>query len=104
MPDPDMTNMPPASAPLLVPFGLAEAGAPIALSPLALDAHDVIPTGNEWLSMPDIRASDGSMMSFNVLSKGYRGLLQARGPQGRSGSEFAGPRDRNVESVPADDG
>jgi hypothetical protein len=44
------------------------------------------------------------MMSFNILSKGYRGLLQARGPQGRSGSEFAGPRDRNVESVPADDG
>ncbi|SDR57703.1 Protein of unknown function [Rhizobiales bacterium GAS113] len=83
MPDPDMTNMPPAFAPLLVPFGLADAGAPIALSPLALDAHDVVPTGNEWLSMPDIRASDGSMMSFNVLSKGYRGLLQARGPQGR---------------------
>ena len=82
MPDPDMTKMPPASASHLVQFGLAE-GASIALSPLALDAHDVVPTGNEWLSMPDIRASDGSIMSFNVLSKGYRGLLQARGPQDR---------------------
>jgi hypothetical protein len=70
------------AAPRLAPAGRNEAGAPAILSPLALDPNDVVPTGNEWLSMPDIRASDGSVMSFNVLSKSYRGLLQARGPQG----------------------
>ncbi|MDR3373720.1 MAG: glycoside hydrolase family 125 protein [Ancalomicrobiaceae bacterium] len=72
-----------ATATLLVLSGLAEAGEPIALSPLALDAHDVVPTGNEWLSLPDIRAADGAVMSFNVLSKSYRGLLQVRGPHGQ---------------------
>lgn len=59
-----------------------ETGSPFVLSPLALQPHDVVPTGNEWLSIPDIRAADGALTSFNVLSKAYRGLLQMRGPAG----------------------
>lgn len=55
----------------------------LARSPLALAASDVIPTGNEWLALPDIRAEDGAVASLNVLSRAYRGLLQARGPDGR---------------------
>ena len=41
---------------------------------------DVIATGNEWLSIPTIRASDGAVMNFNVLSMRDRGLLQVEGP------------------------
>ncbi|MDR3494853.1 MAG: glycoside hydrolase family 125 protein, partial [Ancalomicrobiaceae bacterium] len=83
MPDPDAKTLSPAPTPGLVRSGLAAAGRLVALSALTLEPHDVVPTGNEWLSMPDIRAADGAVMSFNVLSKRYRGLLQARGPQGR---------------------
>ncbi|MDK9696134.1 MAG: glycoside hydrolase family 125 protein [Siculibacillus sp.] len=56
---------------------------PFARSPLALAAEDVVPTGNEWLSLPDIRAVDGAVTSFNVLSLAHRGLLQVSGPDGR---------------------
>lgn len=52
---------------------------PIVRAPLALDVHDVVPTGNEWLSLPDIRAADGAVTSLNLLSLAHRGLLQARG-------------------------
>lgn len=52
------------------------------LIPLALGEDDVVPTGNDWLALPDIRAADGAVMSLNVLSRAYRGLLQARGPDG----------------------
>lgn len=55
----------------------------LARSPLALGPGAVIPTGNEWLSLPDIRAEDGAIASLNVLSRAYRGLLQARGAEGR---------------------
>jgi hypothetical protein len=51
--------------------------------PLSLAADDVLATGNEWLALPEIRASDGALLSFNVLSMRDRGLLQANGDAGR---------------------
>ena len=50
--------------------------------PIALQADDVIPTGNEWISLPDIRASDAALTTFNALSMRDRGLLQVNGEQG----------------------
>lgn len=50
--------------------------------PLALKTDDVIPTGNQWISLPTIRAADGALMSFNVLSMRSRGLLQVDGNAG----------------------
>ncbi len=50
--------------------------------PLALQSGDVIATGNEWLALPAIRASDGAIMSFNVLSMQHRGLLEVDGAGG----------------------
>ncbi len=50
--------------------------------PLTLKPDDVIPTGNEWISLPDIRAVDGALNSFNVLSMRDRGLLQVTGERG----------------------
>ena len=49
---------------------------------LVLNSSDVVPTGNEWVSLPDIRASDGAIGSFNVLSMRDRGLLQVTGERG----------------------
>lgn len=49
---------------------------------LHLQPGDVLPTGNEWIALPEIRASDGALMSFNVLSMRDRGLLQAIGANG----------------------
>ena len=49
---------------------------------LSLRSDDVIPTGNQWISLPDIRASDGSLGTFNVLSMHHRGLLQVTGDHG----------------------
>ncbi len=51
-------------------------------TPLSLNADDVIPTGNEWISLPTIRASDGALVNFNVLSMRDRGLLQVEGDSG----------------------
>ena len=51
--------------------------------PITLQPSDVIPTGNEWIALPNIRASDGALGSFNVLSMRYRGLLQVTGAQGQ---------------------
>jgi hypothetical protein len=48
-------------------------------TPLHLQPNDVLPTGNEWISLPDIRASDGALGTFNVLSMTHRGLLQVSG-------------------------
>lgn len=48
-----------------------------------LGPGNVIPTGNEWLVLPDIRAEDGAILSLNVLSRAYRGLVQARGVPGQ---------------------
>jgi hypothetical protein len=50
---------------------------------LKLKAEDVLATGNEWLALPEIRASDGALMSFNVLSMRDRGLLQVNGEADR---------------------
>jgi uncharacterized protein len=50
---------------------------------LSLQVDDVLATGNEWLSLPDIRAKDGALTTFNVLSMRARGLLQASGEAGR---------------------
>lgn len=51
--------------------------------PLTLQPDDVIPTGNEWISLPDIRASDAALTTFNALSMRDRGLLQVNGDQGQ---------------------
>jgi uncharacterized protein len=45
-------------------------------------AADVISTGNEWIALPTIRASDGAINNFNVLSMRDRGLLQVNGTNG----------------------
>lgn len=58
------------------------ASAPPRGIPIALQPGDVIPTGNEWIALPDIRASDGALNSFNVLSARDRGLLEVTGAQG----------------------
>ncbi len=50
--------------------------------PISLEPGDVIPTGNEWIALPDIRASDGALTTFNVLSMRDRGLLQVTGARG----------------------
>lgn len=50
--------------------------------PLALQPDDVLPTGNEWIALPDIRASDGALTTFNALSMRDRGLLQVNGEHG----------------------
>lgn len=49
---------------------------------LSLKSEDVIPTGNELLALPTIRAADGALESFNVLSMRDRGLLEVVGPAG----------------------
>jgi hypothetical protein len=46
---------------------------------LELTADDVIPTGNDWIALPSIRASDGALQNFNVISMRYRGLLEIAG-------------------------
>src|ERR1041385_940304 len=50
---------------------------------LALTAEDVIPTGNDWIALPSIRASDGALMDFNVISMRYRGLIEFAGAAGQ---------------------
>jgi hypothetical protein len=39
----------------------------------------VIPTGNDWIALPSIRARDGALQNFNVISIRYRGLLEVAG-------------------------
>ena len=51
-------------------------------TPISLRPDDVLPSGNQWISLPDIRAIDGSLTTFNVLSMHHRGLLQVRGENG----------------------
>jgi len=60
---------------------LLEAEAPRRI-PLSLTADDVLPTGNEWISLPAIRASDGAITNFNVISMRDRGLLEVAGDAG----------------------
>ena len=49
---------------------------------LTLQPDDVLPTGNEWISLPDIRADDGALGTFNVISMRRRGLMQVGGANG----------------------
>jgi hypothetical protein len=58
---------------------MAAAIPPLRAQPLHLGPDDVLPTGNEWISLPDIRAVDGALDTFNVLSMQHRGLLQVAG-------------------------
>jgi len=51
-------------------------------TPVSYGDSDVIPTGNEWIALPEINAADGSLGSFNVLSMRDRGLLQVTGDRG----------------------
>lgn len=60
---------------------LAEEGPRI--TPLTLGPDDVIPTGNEWISLPTIRASDGALGHLNALSMRARGLLEVTGDRGQ---------------------
>lgn len=53
-------------------------------TPISLRSDDVLPTGNQWISLPDIRASDGALGTFNFLSMRHRGLLQVSGDNGSS--------------------
>lgn len=65
----------------LCALSVAAAAEPQA-TPLNLEPGDVLPTGNEWISLPDIRAVDGALGSFNVLSMRSRGLLEVSGANG----------------------
>ncbi len=49
---------------------------------LTLQPTDMLATGNEWISLPDIRATDAALTTFNVISMRSRGLLQVDGEQG----------------------
>ncbi|UWZ84839.1 glycoside hydrolase family 125 protein [Occallatibacter riparius] len=51
--------------------------------PVKLASSDVIPTGNEWIALPTIRAVDGAIDNFNVLSMRDRGLLEVTGGGGQ---------------------
>jgi uncharacterized protein len=58
--------------PLLASAGVQE---PRRLA-LALRPDDVLATGNEWIALPEIRARDGALVSFNALFMRERGLVQ----------------------------
>jgi hypothetical protein len=51
-------------------------------TPVSHGDLDVIPTGNEWIALPEINPVDGSLLSFNALSMRDRGLLQVTGDRG----------------------
>jgi hypothetical protein len=51
--------------------------------PLNLASGDVIPTGNDWIALPSIRAGDGAVLDFNVISMRYRGLIEFAGAPGQ---------------------
>jgi hypothetical protein len=51
---------------------------------VALTAGDMIPTGNDWIALPSIRARDGSLQNFNIISMRYRGLLEMGGLANRA--------------------
>jgi hypothetical protein len=50
--------------------------------PVSPGPDDVLPTGNQWIALPEIRARDGALLSFNVLSMHDRSLLQVVGTRG----------------------
>ncbi|MFZ0630533.1 MAG: glycoside hydrolase family 125 protein [Acidobacteriaceae bacterium] len=61
------------------PLAAADPPQGIAVSP---EPGDVFATGNSWMALPEIRAVDGALVTFNVLSMRYRGLLQVEGDGG----------------------
>lgn len=67
---------------LAILAAFATAQPPARHIPLSLTAEDVIPTGNEWIALPAIRASDGALGSFNALSMRDKGLLEVTGESG----------------------
>lgn len=69
-----------ALAAVLTPRGAHAAAAEAARDvALTLGPDDVVPTGNDWIALPSIRASDGALMNFNVISMRYRGLVEMAG-------------------------
>jgi hypothetical protein len=64
----------PAAAAAQASRALASRDVGISLAP-----GDVIPTGNDWIALPSIRADDGALQDFNVISMRYRGLLEMAG-------------------------
>jgi hypothetical protein len=67
---------------LVLGIALATA-ATAAETPLTLASDDVIPTGNDWIALPSIRAGDGALMDFNIISMRYRGLIEYAGAPGQ---------------------
>ncbi|MGA8089015.1 MAG: glycoside hydrolase family 125 protein [Terracidiphilus sp.] len=63
-------------------LGVVPAFAAAPRTPITVQPDDVLPTGNQWISLPDISAADGSLHTFNVLSMRHRGLLQVSGEHG----------------------
>jgi hypothetical protein len=68
---------------LLAALVLATGAAPPAEAQLKLSPDDVIPTGNDWIALPSIRAGDGALTDFNVISMRYRGLIEYAGAPGQ---------------------
>lgn len=65
--------------------------------PLTIASGAVIATGNDWIALPEIRVSDGAIVSFNALSMRDRGLLQVQGtPTARAA---AAPVDKLIPAV-----
>jgi hypothetical protein len=50
--------------------------------PIVLQPDDVVPTGNQWISLPDIHSVDGAVSTLNVISMRTRGLLRVMGQNG----------------------
>jgi hypothetical protein len=48
---------------------------------LNLTPSGIIPTGNEYVSLPTIRANDAALENFNVLSFKHKGLLECAAPK-----------------------
>lgn len=45
---------------------------------------DFIPTGNEYVSLSDIRQTDGAILGLSILHMGYKGLIEVRGDDKKS--------------------
>lgn len=72
---------------VLVVLGFLAHGVVLGESADRIDIHpgadDAVPTGNHWIALPSIRASDGALLNFNALSMRDRGLLEVAGDQGQ---------------------
>ena len=72
---------------LLLCLAVANVAMAQSVVPLKAGTTDVIPTGNEWIALPTIRAVDGAVDNFNVLSMRDRGLLEVTGGGGQPALE-----------------